>query len=184
MSTPVCTRCQKIYSEPNFPVKCVNCGGDVKALGIKANTSATQSLNSNSASDFVNRECFRQGCHGLATKSIKYFYTGKEIVMAPAPKIQDRDAQDLCPIHAHEFKAPNTWTLVQKTNLPPTIGSNQASVPTSQNNSDGSFGVIILAIIGIASFIFLGWELLSWLFSLDWSNDGQPMRFRIPVRRR
>jgi hypothetical protein len=164
-------------------MECLNCGGDVKALGIKANTSAAQSLNSNSASDFVNRECFRQGCHGLATKSIKYFYTGKEIVMAPAPKIQDRDAQDLCPIHAHEFKAPNTWTLVQKTNLPPTIGSNQASVPTSQNNSDGSFGVIILAIVGIASFIFLGWELLSWLFSLDWSNDGQPMRFRIPYKR-
>jgi hypothetical protein len=184
MATQVCTRCQKIYSEPNFPLKCVNCGGDVKALGMKANTSVAQSLNSNSASDFVNRECSKQGCHGLATKSIKYFYTGKEIVMAPASKIQDPDAQDLCPIHANEFRAPNTWTLVHKANLPPYIGLRQESGTASQNSGDGYFAAVVAGSIFFVIIIFLGWQLLSWLFSLDWSNDGQPMRFRIPYRRK
>jgi hypothetical protein len=158
---------------------------------MKTNDEAAKSPNSNSASDFVDRECFRQDCHGLATKSIKYFYTGKEIVMVPAPKIQDRDAQDLCPIHANEFKAPNTWTLVHKAILPTFIDHMSDSSSTGKSNSDGalgvndgSFGAIILAIIFFAIVIFLGWQLLSWLFSLDWSNDGEPMRFRIPVRRR
>jgi hypothetical protein len=184
MSLPVCTRCQKIYAESIVPEKCVNCGGEVKGLVIKAKPAVPNPQNLNSASDFVDRECFREGCHGLATKSIKYIYSGREIVMAPSPKIQDRDAQDLCPIHANEFKAPNSWTLVHKTNLPPTLGSSQASLPTSQNNGDGSFGAVIAGIIFLAIVIFLGWQLLSWLFSLDWSNDGEPTRFRIPFRRR
>jgi hypothetical protein len=150
---------------------------------MKATTSAAQSSSSNSASDFVNRECFRQGCHGLATKAIKYFYTGKEIVMAPAPKIQDPEAQDLCPIHANEFKAPNTWTLVHKGSLPNHIDHGKGQPSTVQTSNDGTFGAVVLGIIFLASVIFLGWQLLSWLFSLDWSNDGQPMRFRFPVRR-
>jgi hypothetical protein len=58
------------------------------------------------------------------------------------------------------------------------------AAPTSQDNGDGSFGAVIGGIIVLAIFIFLGWQLLSWLFSLDWSNDGEPTRFRIPFRRR
>ena len=56
--------------------------------------------------------------------------------------------------------------------------------PTSQSNSDGSFGAVIGGIFVLAVFIFLGWQLLSWLFSLDLSSDGEPTRFRIPFRRR
>jgi len=33
MSTPICSRCQKIYSQGTPPAKCVNCGGVVKAPG-------------------------------------------------------------------------------------------------------------------------------------------------------
>jgi len=96
MSLPVCTRCQKIYADSIVPEKCLNCGGEVKGLVIKAND----------------------------------------------------------------------------------------AVLTTQNNGDGSFGAVIVGIIFLAIVVFLGWQLLSWLFSLDWSNDGEPTRFRIPFRRR
>lgn len=59
-----------------------------------------------------------------------------------------------------------------------------ASVPTSQNNGEGYFSATIAGIIFFALVIFLGWQLLSWLFSLDWSSDGEPTRFRIPYKRR
>jgi hypothetical protein len=162
----------------------VNCGGEVKALVMKATSVVSESLRSNMASDFVNRECFRQGCQGLATKSIKYFYTGKTIVMAPAPKIQDRDAQDLCPIHAQEFTAPNTWTLVHKASLPSFLDSGAGSSMQVQSSSDGSFGVVLLVIIFFAAIIFLGWQIVSWIFSQDWSSDGTPIRIRFPIRRK
>ena len=83
-----------------------------------------------------------------------------------------------------EIKSLETRTPVQETNLPPTFGSSQASVATSQNNAYGNFGATIAGIIFIAILLFIGWQLLSWLFSLDWSNDGEPIRFRIPYRRR
>ena len=96
MSLPVCARCQKIYTDAIVPEKCLNCGGEVKGLVIKAND----------------------------------------------------------------------------------------AVLTTQNNGDSSFGAVIAGIIFLAIVVFLGWQLLSWLFSLDWSNDGEPTRFRIPFRRR
>lgn len=197
MSTPICSRCQKIYTPGSAPVKCVNCGGDVRVPSSqpKQEPVREQKTASGHARNPVNRKCCRSGCTALATHSTKYFYTGKKIIIAPAPTIQDRDAQDLCPRHASEFEAPNTWTLVQADSLPSLLDSPDAATSKSsgygQNSATGStgegcltfiFGLIGFAIIAVVGVVVV-MMIIDFLSGLDSSGTTKPMKFPFRWRR-
>lgn len=205
MSSPICSRCQKIYTAESAPTKCINCGGDVRipraaTEQASANTSKTATPvakvgNSISKGSIVNRRCCRSGCEWPATHSIKYYYTGKRIVIAPAPAIQDRDARDLCPKHASEFSAPNTWTLVQAEALPSLLESPDAPISKSsgysQNSATGStengcltfiFGLIGFAIIAVVGVVVV-MMIIDFLSGLDSSGTTKPMKFPFRWRR-
>jgi Protein of unknown function (DUF3499) len=201
MSTPICSRCQKIYTAGSAPAKCVNCGGDVRVpeaaskpatTSTPKTTSSGQSVGTSPLSGkVVNRPCSRSGCQWPAMHSIKYYYEGKKIVMAPAPTIKDKDAQDLCPNHAKGFEAPNTWTLVHAQTLPSLLdgpgGSGRTNSSYSQSSTAGSsgdgcftfiaglIGFVLIVVIGAAVVIFL----MDFFSGMDTSNT-KPIR--LPFR--
>jgi hypothetical protein len=111
--------------------------------------------------------------------------------MAPAPTIQDKDAQDLCPIHANEFKAPNTWTLVNAEFLPSLLdgpdatsskSSGYSQTSTTSSSGDGCltfiFGVIGFVIVVAVGVVFVI-MIMDFFSGLDTSNT-KPIR--VPFR--
>jgi len=190
-----------MYTAGSAPAKCVNCGGDVRISGAEPKPATTSAAKTTSPGQsvqtaplngkVVNRPCSRSGCQWPAMHSIKYYYTGKRIVMAPAPAIQDKDAQDLCPNHAKQFEAPNTWTLVHSQTLPSLLdgpgGSGSTNSSYNQNSTgssgvDGCFtffaglvGFVIIVVIGAAVVIFL----MDFFSGMDTTNT-KPIR--VPFR--
>lgn len=186
-----------MYTAGSAPTKCINCGGDVRVPSSqpKQQPESAPKTASGHSRNPVNRECSRPGCAALATHSTKYFYTGKKVIIAPAPTIQDRDAQDLCPIHANEFKAPNTWNLVQADSLPSLLdGPDAATLKSSgygQNSATGStgegcltfiFGLIVFAIIAVVGVVVVV-MIIDFLSALDSSGTTKPMKFPFRWRR-
>lgn len=196
MSTPICSRCQKIYAAAEAPAKCVNCGGDVRVPipQPRSENLVNRAGDSLQEGNLVNRKCWRADCQSLATYSIKYFYTGKKIVMAPAPAHQDKDAQDLCPIHAVEFKAPPGWNFSQARRLPSLLdgpggtgrtNSSYNQTSTASSGGDGCFtfiagliGFVIVVVIGAAVVIFL----MDFFSGMDTGNI-RPVRVPFKWRR-
>ena len=159
MSTPICSRCQKIYTSGSAPVKCTNCGGNIRITRVAAQatkqTSTKESILPTNplAGDSprtVDRLCHKAGCHSKASHSIKYFIEGKVVVMAPASDVREKKAKDFCVHHAREFVAPETWTLVHKDRI-----SEHTRGEGESNSSDESGGFLDSIISFLGSLIVI-----------------------------
>lgn len=200
MSAPICSRCQKIYSEGTPPAKCVNCGGTVRIPGAKPAAETTKpaaatkpaAVNQVTATPVNTRPtstrvCCRANCSALAVSSIKYFYHGKRIVMTPATPTLGEGITDLCQAHSDSFTAPGTWTLEKLEKMP---GYKEDARSTSSNpaasTSEGSgcfdvfFGLIavvfLIAVVVGGGYLLI--EFLGWLFS-DTGGGGGDTDYKI-----
>jgi hypothetical protein len=113
------------------------------------------------------RFCSKENCKEIGDSTIKYFYDGRRIVMTPLTPKKVDGGLDLC------LNAPTGWTLVNKLVMP---SYQQAQTPRLQSSGairggESFFGFIIVAIIiGIA--VLVGWQVIQWIFEIDWGNDG------------
>lgn len=197
MSTPICSRCQKIYTAGSAPAKCVNCGGDVKSVEKKVATPPIAPKPAQRGSAPANKVCNVSGCPDVVTMAVKYYYDGKKILMAPSPEAMSADLIELCTKHAQGYKAATGWTLVHGESFPTPIEftrQNMAKNQSSGGDGDGCIGnfffiVMVFAFWGVV-IIGGGWlviEFFGWLFNNSGGGgggDGTTQPFRLPFRRR
>lgn len=121
MSTPICSRCQKIYTSGSAPVKCTNCGGSIRIPGAASipEVKPAPSIPAQSAPIKVQaRSCSMYQCTNPAEKSLKYFNYKKQVIIASLTPVPDEYAQDLCLIHETAFINPKGWTLLRIEKMP------------------------------------------------------------------
>ena len=117
------------------------------------------------------RFCSKDDCKEVGDSTIKYFYDGKRIVMTPLTPKKVDGGLDLCLNHSKNYAAPKGWTLVNKLVMPSYLTQPTQTTSVQSSGGESFFGFIIVAII-IGIVVLVGWQVIQWIFEIDWGNDG------------
>lgn len=205
MSTPICSRCQKIYTAGSAPAKCVNCGGDVRVPGAaskpvppsapKTPVRPTQGAIANSTP--IEDLDFTVATYKALT--VSRIRTVGELIRTTEDDLFNRyglDSKTISEIKAVLYKAnlsltDNPTRPTNSHNSSSTGISRSASIQgqsATTSSSDGGclgtlfaiiFGIIALAVIGfVGGYIVL--LIVEFFSGLDTGDTTRPIR--VPFR--